>query len=35
LQQISQNTLQVPISTETLALLIAENLKVRGNNLWQ
>jgi tetratricopeptide (TPR) repeat protein len=35
LQQISQSKLQVPISTETLAPLIAENLKVRGNNLWQ
>ncbi len=35
LQQIGQNKLQFPISTETLAPLIAEKLKNLSDNLWQ
>jgi hypothetical protein len=35
LQQILQDKLQIPISGETLAPLIAENLKNLSNNLWQ
>jgi len=35
LQLVAQNKLQVPVSAETLAPLIAENLKIRSNNLWR
>jgi tetratricopeptide (TPR) repeat protein len=35
LEQVSLNKLQVPISAETLAPLIAENLKNQSNNLQQ